>query len=71
MAEAEFSDEGAVLHLSPKEYAFIHQALSYVLFGVNVPDFRILMAIDRDEAEELADKLSAQEREAKESGSHW
>ncbi len=71
MPQAEFSADGVVLYLSPKEYAFIHQALSYVLFGVDVPDFRILMAIDRGEAEELADKLSAQEREAKESGSHW
>ena len=34
MPQAEFSTEGVVLRLSPKEYAFIHQALSYVLFGV-------------------------------------
>ena len=29
------------------------------------------MTVDRDEAEQIADILSAQEREAKESGSHW
>jgi hypothetical protein len=71
MPQAEFSPEGVLLRLSPKEYAFIHQALSYVLYGVKVPDFRILMAVERDEGERIADILSAQEREAKESGSHW
>lgn len=71
MPEADFSSEGVVLRLSPEEYGFIHQAISYVLFGVEVPDFRVLMAIEREKAESLADALSAMERESRLSGEHW
>jgi hypothetical protein len=34
-------------------------------------DFRNILMIDSDDAERLYDGLSAQERQARSSGSHW
>lgn len=71
MPKSRFSIDGAVLELTSKEYTFIFHALSYVLYGIKVPDFQILMEIDRESAERFLEELSAQENLAKKPGEHW
>ena len=69
---ARFGLDGVALDLDPREYAFLHLALSFVLHGVSVADeFQVLLGMSREEAENLYSRMQAAEVAARERGDHW
>ena len=67
------STDGAVLHLAPAEYGWIHLVLSYVLHGLPLPehDFSNILGMSRVHAETMFERMAALESLAREEGSHW
>ncbi|MEV4423546.1 hypothetical protein AB0L40_26795 [Patulibacter sp. NPDC049589] len=70
---ARFSNDGVQIDLGTLEYGFLYLTLSYVLDGVALTDneFRNILGMSRENAEELMRHLEITEAEARSRGSHW
>jgi hypothetical protein len=73
MAEAELDADGVTLRLSKEEWWFLSSAAGYVLHGRRMADhdFRNILMMMPDDAEQLFERLSEAEAAARIAGNHW
>jgi hypothetical protein len=69
----EFHRDGAVVTLAKEEYIFLCLTLSHVLYGLRIADhdFRNILRLPREVAEEFLARIDAQETAARAGGQHW
>ena len=70
---AKFDTTGAFLEMKPLEYGFLYNTLSYVLNGIRIADhdFRNILGMSREDAENLFDIIKAEEDAARSRHEHW
>lgn len=72
MAEVEFDPAGVSLRLTKEEWWFLSSAANYVLHGKRLADhdFRNILMMQPDDAEQLMEHLGGAEVAARIAGSH-